>query len=256
MANGVWRCKLEAMLIFIDETGDHDLINIDPQYPLFALGALVISEKEYEKMDAEMKSIKKEFFDDDGTFILHSSELRRPLSDKSDDRNTVMVDPNKRAAFYKAFDTRITVPIKFGIIACFIRKRSMADTYVFPADPYYFSFENLLNRIIRYGNEHNVIHAETRGPELDTELLSEYEQLSKTGIHSYSPEEITAKTSLKLVNKKDNMNGLQAIDLMLLCLARKGLGKELKMIDNDLSPQLVESKYLCPPTIFPYRRKR
>lgn len=243
------------MLIFIDETGDHDLINIDPQYPIFGLGALVISEKEYGEMDSEMKSIKKEFFGDEA-FILHSSELRRPLSDKSDDRNMVMLDPKKRDAFYKAFDTRIVTPIKFGIIACFIKKRTMADTYVFPMDPYYFSFENLLNRIIRYGDGKNVIHAEMRGPELDTELITEYEQLSKTGIHSYSAEEVVAKTSLKLVSKRDNVNGLQAIDLMLLCLARKGLGKELKMIGNDLSPQLIEAKYLCPPTIFPYRRKK
>ncbi len=46
------------MKIFIDETGDHDLQNIDPQYPLFMLGALLIPEKEYEILDEKMKILK------------------------------------------------------------------------------------------------------------------------------------------------------------------------------------------------------
>jgi hypothetical protein len=33
------------MLIFIDETGDHDLIKVDKPYPVFGLGALLISEE-------------------------------------------------------------------------------------------------------------------------------------------------------------------------------------------------------------------
>lgn len=39
------------MLIFVDETGDHDLVNIDQQYPLFGLGAILIDENEYLKKE-------------------------------------------------------------------------------------------------------------------------------------------------------------------------------------------------------------
>ena len=243
------------MLIFVDETGDHDLVNIDPQYPLFGLGAILIEENEYLKMAAEVKINKREFFKDDVTFILHSSELKRPRDKRSDRRNSIMLDPKIRSAFYQNFDERIIKSKKFKVTACFIRKQTMADKYVYPADPYHFSFENLLNRIIRYGNGFNAIHTEKRGPELDTELLSEYERLTKVGIHSYSAETLSAKTTLKLINKKENMNGLQVIDLILSCLARKGMGKKDKMVGNDLNPRWIETKLACPPTIFPGKKK-
>lgn len=111
--------------------------------------------------------------------------------------------------------------------------------------------ENLLNRIIRYGDGDNKIFAEKRGVELDTELVSEYERLSKVGIHSFTSDIVTSKTSLKLVNKKDNVNGLQLIDLILSCLIRSRQGKKDKMKGNDLLPDLVEKKLACPITIFP-----
>lgn len=167
-----------------------------------------------------------------------------------------MLDPKIRSNFYKNFDDRIIRNKEFKIIACFIKKKMMANKYVYPVDPYHFSFENLLNRIIRYGDGLNVIHTEKRGSELDTELLSEYERLTKVGIHSYPAETVSAKTTLKLVNKKENMNGLQVIDLILSCLARKDMGKEDKMIGNDLYPKLIETKLACPITIFPSKKNR
>ncbi len=243
------------MLVFIDETGDHNLVKIDPQYPLFGLGALLISENEYSKMNDKVNRLKREFFNDDGTFILHSAELKRPLKETSDKRNCAMLNPVKRKSFYKRFDEEIIIDVDFKIVACFIRKQLMASKYSYPVNPYYFSFENLLNRIIKYGNGFNIIHAEKRGPDLDTELLSEYERFTKTGIHSYSSDIVIAKTNLKLINKKENMNGLQVIDLILSCLARKGYGKKVKMSGNDLSPGLLEDKYACIPTIFPKKNK-
>ncbi len=239
------------MLIYIDETGDHNLNKIDPQYPIFGLGALVISEENYVEMDSAIHLIKEKFFKDDGTFILHSSELKRPLHSKSDPRNRVMLDEKTRKAFYKELDEKVISAFDFKIIACFIKKHSMADKYKYPVDPYYFSFENLLNRVIRYGDDSNVMFAEKRGLELDTELISEYERLSKVGIHSFSADIVTSKTSLKLIHKKANVNGLQLIDLILSCLIRSRQGKRDKMKGNDLLPEFIEKKLACAVTVFP-----
>lgn len=240
-----------TMLVFIDETGDHNLIKIDDQYPVFGLGALLIDEKEYKKLDKEIKKIKKEFFDDTkGDFILHSMDLKRPTKAK-DKRNLITIDPKKRKELYLAFDNRIVTKINFKVICCYIRKKRMVDQYIFPIDPYYLSFENLLNRIIKHGGEMNFIYAEKRGNPMDIELLSEYEKLTKVGIHNFSADTLSKKTSLKLVSKKENMNGLQFIDLLLSSLIRKHMGKKLKMINCDLNPTLIEEKYACLPTFFP-----
>ncbi len=243
------------MLVFIDETGDHDLQKIDPEYPVFGLGALLITEAEYTKMDAAIKLLKQEFFDKD-TFILHSSELKRPTGHRSDKRNIIMLNPEIRRSFYESFDRRIVSAFDYKLVVCFIRKKPMADLYHFPANPYYFSFENLLNRIIRYGNSINTIFAEKRGSELDPELLAEYERLSKTGIHRYEADTVKARTSLRLIAKHENLNGLQIIDLLLACLTRHHMGKTEKMIGNDLNPYLITEKLACPPTFFPYKRRR
>lgn len=241
-------------MVFIDETGDHNLVKIDLSYPVFGLGALLITEEEYSRMDSAVRALKKEFFEDSETFILHSSELKRPVHKESDLRNGIMVNATTRAAFYKAFDARVVSACKYTIVACFIGKRRMVDQYIAPDDPYHFSFENILNRVIRHGGEMNYMLAEKRGRELDAELFAEYERLSKVGIKFHTPDQVVARTTLRLVDKKENVNGLQVIDLVLSCLARHYLGKTTKMIGNDLSPHLLQGKYACQPTFFPYRR--
>jgi hypothetical protein len=238
------------MLAFIDETGDHNLRRIDLQYPVFALGALLISRREYERLDLEISSLKRQFFDDDGTFVLHSSELKRPYDKRSDRRNAPMIDSGRRREFYSAFDDRILRAIDFKVIICIIRKEVMRDMYRYPADPYHFSFENVLNRIITFGGDVNDVCAEKRGRELDLELLSEYERLSKTGVHSHSARAVASRTRLRLVSKDKNVNGLQAIDLMLAALVRYRLGKGDKMRGNDIDPLLVEAKVVSA-TTFP-----
>lgn len=242
------------MLVFVDETGDHDLQKIDPLYPLFGLGALLITEEEYDKMDAAVYALKKEFFDDDGTFILHSSELKRPTGARSDPRNVAMFDAGLRRRFYASVDERIVRAHAFQVIACFIRKPEHARQYFYPADPYHLSFENLLNRIIRHGGTANKIIAEKRGTQLDTELLAEYERLCKVGIQFYSADTVRTRTSMTLIQKSENMNGLQIVDLLLASLARSALGKEYKMDGNDVPPASIKRKYACAPTFFPPKR--
>ncbi|MFA6158107.1 MAG: DUF3800 domain-containing protein [Candidatus Paceibacterota bacterium] len=241
------------MRVFIDETGDHDLDHIDAQYPIFALGALLISDDQYLALDAEVKFLKREFFGDDGTFVLHSSELKRPYDKRSDPRNSPMLDPERRAEFYRAFDNRIMRVIDFKIALCVVRKEAMRDKYQYPMDPYHFSFENLLNRIMGNGGKVNEIYAEKRGRELDAELLSEYERLSRVGIHSYPSESVVARTRLRLVAKSENVNGLQAMDLLLATIMRFRLGKGAKMKNNDLDPALAEARVVAS-TTFPRLR--
>ncbi len=243
------------MLIYIDETGDHDLLHIDKEYPIFGLGALLISEKEYKIMDKEIKSIKKEFFNDKkGTFILHALELKRPNNKKSDRRNQIMLNSETRTRFYDEFDKRIIKQFSFQVIACFIKKRQMVNTYAYPIDPYHLSFENLLNRIIRYGGKINTIYAEKRYKDLDAQLIAEYNRLASVGIYSFPSSIVVSRTELKLVNKKENISGLQVIDLILACIARHGMGKKNKMAGNDLKVELIKDKYACPITVFPYKR--
>ncbi len=238
------------MLVYIDETGDHNLQSIQDSYPIFGLGAILISEDEYEKLVNNIRLIKDKFFGDNN-FILHASELKRPVNKSSDVRNKIMLDPKIRSDFYKDFSKKVIEDIDFKIIACFVFKKEMVSKYKYPIDPYYFSYENLLNRIIKYGEGFNYIYSEKRDIELDTELKSEHERLTKVGIHSFPGHVVFNKTSLNIIDKRENVEGLQVIDLVLSALARDILGKSDKMIGNDLDLVILKSKLVCPITFFP-----
>lgn len=242
------------MFIFVDETGDHNLNTIDKEYPVFGLGALLVDEDVYRSMETAVNDFKSRYFENYETFILHSAELKRPTHKKSDPRNKIMLDKELRQRFFEDFDSNILKSFNFSLVFCYIRKYKMVGAYHYPADPYHFSFENILNRVIRHGAGTRNIFAEKRGEELNAELEAEYQRLSKTGIHFFDANTVATSTNLTLVDKKANINGLQVIDLALSAMTRDLQGKREKMLGNDCTVELLRSKLACPVTIFPYKR--
>jgi hypothetical protein len=67
----------------MDETGDENLLKYEPTFPLFGLGAILISKSEYKQFDQEIEKLKAKYFQDPKTFILHSAELTRPSYKKT-----------------------------------------------------------------------------------------------------------------------------------------------------------------------------
>jgi hypothetical protein len=239
------------MRVFIDETGDHNLEIIDSTYPLFGLGALLIADEKYAAFEKSVLALKKLYFAEPETFILHSSELKRPTKSRSDPRNKIMLDPVVRAAFYEEVFVRCIEPHGVRFIVCFVRKQQMAASYYNPENPYYFAFENALNRILRSSVDHVAMVAEARSPELDTELRAQYDRLCRTGTPFYTPEMITSRTSLQSVPKIENIAGLQIVDLALSSFARAALAKQDKMQGNDIDPAALHRLLAQPITYFP-----
>lgn len=242
------------MFVFIDETGDHNLVKIDSQYPVFGLGALLIDGEEYKKLDKAIEAFKARYFENPETMILHALELKRPNHKKSDSRNKIMIDAELRKRFYADFDENVVQAFNYSLVFCFIKKTLMAESYSYPLDPYYLSFENVLNRVMRHGGDKNYIFAEKRGEDLNIALEAEYERLKKVGIRFYTYEQVAQSTEMTLVDKKENVNGLQFIDLALSSFTRCAMGKKEKMVGNDCEPMYLNKKLACPTTFFPYKR--
>lgn len=64
-------------LLFLDESGDHNLAIIDPQYPLFVLGGIIV-EKKYaeEELTYLLNNFKMKLFGRKD-IILHTADLTR-----------------------------------------------------------------------------------------------------------------------------------------------------------------------------------
>jgi hypothetical protein len=63
--------------LFLDESGDHNLAVIDPQYPLFVLGGVVM-DKEYAEgeLAQRLNDFKRKHFGRTG-IVLHTADIVR-----------------------------------------------------------------------------------------------------------------------------------------------------------------------------------
>lgn len=79
-------------ILFLDESGDHNLSKIDPQYPLFVLGGVVMEQSYAEgELTQRMDDFKKRVFGK-SDIILHTAEMVRNLNEFSNLKNTEFRD--------------------------------------------------------------------------------------------------------------------------------------------------------------------
>lgn len=65
------------LILFLDESGDHSLDKIDPQYPVFALGGCIIDLDYHDQyLTSKLSQYKKELFGRDD-FIMHTADIAR-----------------------------------------------------------------------------------------------------------------------------------------------------------------------------------
>ena len=65
------------LILFLDESGDHSLNRIDPQYPVFVLGGCIIDSEYHEnQMMGEIQQYKRDLFGRDD-FIIHTADIAR-----------------------------------------------------------------------------------------------------------------------------------------------------------------------------------
>jgi hypothetical protein len=80
--------------LYIDESGDHGLVNLDANFPVFLLCGMLVSENNYRQLREEINLIKKESWGNK-TVILHSRDIR-----KCQNEFQIMFDLNIKKSFY------------------------------------------------------------------------------------------------------------------------------------------------------------
>jgi len=211
-------------LLFVDESGDHSLSVIDPQYPMFVLGGIII-EKHYAdgELTRQLDDFKQRLF---GTteIVLHTADITR-------NRNGFerMKDPVFRERFYADLNV-LMATLDYKVVACAIRKDDHLARYgVAALDPYLLSLETLVERFcfeIGDRSDGGVIVAEKRDPTLDQTLELAWLNLKIQGTRFLQGKVIADRIrGLSLRAKKDNIAGLQLADLVVSPIGRHVLGK-------------------------------
>jgi len=214
-------------ILFLDESGDHNLSVIDPQYPLFVLGGVII-DKDYAEgaMTDAVKDFKRRIFGRED-LVLHTSDITR-------NRNGFerMIEPDFRERFYRELN-QLMRSLRYTVVACAVRKVEHLSRYgVAALDPYMLCLDILVERFcMELGDVTGggVIVAEKRDPTLDHELELAWLNLKIQGTRYIKAKDIEKRIlALNLRAKSENMTGLQLADLVVTPVGRKVLGKVIK----------------------------
>lgn len=227
-------------VLFLDESGDHNLSVIDPQYPLFVLGGAIV-DKDYAEggLTDELNAFKQALF---GRIdiVLHTADITRNRNGFEN-----LKDAAFRNRFYAALNALMR-RLRYSVVACAVRKNEHLSRYgVAALDPYMLSLDVLVERFcFEIGNVSGdgVIVAERRDPTLDRELELAWLNLKIQGTRYVQAKHIEDRIiGLNLRAKEDNIAGLQLADLVISPIGRHVLGKADKEDWNIVQEKLRRS---------------
>ncbi len=211
-------------ILFLDESGDHNLSVIDPQYPVFVLGGVIMDEDYAEgPLTETLNEFKQELFGS-RDIILHTSDIAR---------NRNGFEPLTESGFRNHFYRRLNElmrSIPYKVVACVIRKDVHLEMYGEAAiNPYSLSLTLLVERFcFEVGDVANggVIVVERRDPSLDRSLGSAWHDLRIRGTRYMKAATINSRIlELNMQAKSENIAGLQLADLIVSPIGRHVLGK-------------------------------
>jgi len=225
----------------MDETGDHGLSFVDPNFPLFLLCGVLFEENELIKLEEKINQFKNDFFKTNNV-VLHSKEIR-----KCDGFFQILFDLSLKKKFYEDLN-KILSELNFTIIGSGVDKDKHIKKYGKGAkDPYNLSLSFVIERLIfcldTKGADCSVdIKIEKRGKKEDQQLLDQYNTVLDRGTYYVSPDRVKTKINkFEFVYKRDNVIGLQVADLCAYPLARHVL------FPNEPYPtfNVIEPKIYC-----------
>lgn len=213
--------------LFLDESGDHGLKNIDKNFPVFVLCGIIMSKKEYETLRVSFNQIKQNLWGD-GKVIFHSRDIR-----KCEKEFKIFLDNDVKADFYKKLNKTISNS-NYTVISSVIDKEKYIKKYgKLRNDVYEIALSFIIERAIFFldsivENDKNLyLIIEKRGKKEDSKLKNHINDLLKIGTYYISPARLQIyKTKVQFVDKRKNINGLQLSDLVAYPIARYGMDKE------------------------------
>lgn len=200
--------KHSDYIIYVDESGDHSLESIDPEYPIFVLSFCIFRKEEYaHKVTPAIRQLKFATFGHD-MVVLHESEIRRKKGAFS------RLSKEPREDFLNQL-TDIIESATFKIVSIVIDKKGLRARYYQPSHPYHLALEFGLERIYRFlltqGDEiaTTYVVCEARGQKEDAELELEFRRICDGANFFGKP----LPFDLIVADKKTNSEGLQLADL-------------------------------------------
>jgi hypothetical protein len=202
--------KYSKFVVYVDESGDHGLQNLDVAYPVFVLAFCVFYKRHYtKKVVVDIEDLKFKYFGHD-LVVLHEHEIRKAKGDFKRFRNS------KLKGQFLSDLTDIIESSNFVLISCIIDKAQLKAKQANPLNPYHialgFCLETLYEFLVEKGQENLTTHVivERRGNKEDNELELEFRRMCD------GANKLGRQLPFDIIfgDKKVNSTGLQLADLV------------------------------------------
>lgn len=228
--------RFSNFIVYVDESGDHGMQTVDPNYPVFVLALCVFYKKHYsEKVVPALEKFKFNNFGHD-IVILHEREIRKETGPFK------FANADGRRNFISGL-TEIIDQSNFILISCVIDKNRLSGREAERDNPYHlalgFCLETLHEFLLEKNQDAKKTHIifECRGKDEDRDLELEFRRVcdgaNKRGVPL--PFEII------FANKKANSSGLQFADLV----ARPIGMHVLRPAQSNRAFEVLTRKFYC-----------
>ena len=210
----------KAYYLFLDESGNHGLTELNPDFPVFMLCGVLIEADEYITFRDSLNGIKSNFWGNKEV-VFHSRDIR-----KCQKEFQILLNLDVKTQFYEQLNACIT-DANFNIIASAIQK----DKYIkrfgkLSNDVYELSLSFIIERAIFClndlpGEKRLEIIIERRGGKEDKNLDEHFQRLMSRGTGFVDSIRLKSHfCRIHFRSKKENINGLQLADLIAYPCAR------------------------------------
>ena len=207
-------------VLYLDECGDQNLSSFDPQFPIFTLCGVVVSEEQDKLLADRINSLKMDIWNNTN-IILHSRDIR-----KCQNGFEVLFDLEVKKHFLESVNAILGDNI-YIIICCAILKERYIRQYGKLNDVYGLSLSYIMERVVFYldsvGKDNIELRTviERRGKKEDKSLLNYYNQLLDRGTYWVNGERMRRYFKrFDMRWKSENIVGLQVADLVAYPITR------------------------------------
>jgi Protein of unknown function (DUF3800) len=234
--------NLSDFVVYVDESGDHGLRNIDEAYPLFVLAFIIMRREDYiSKITPDLQRLKFNYWGHDQV-VFHEHDIRKKQGPFS-----ILANKTTHDEFMNDL-TQLLVDSPFQVFVVAIDKKQLKEKYSDPWNPYHISLsicmERLRNFLVQQGEKHKLIHVvfESRGKNEDNELELEFRRITDNK-SSWGYRNVNfkyARFEPIFAKKNTNSAGLQIADL----IARPFGMKVLRPDQDNRTHTVLNSKFL------------
>lgn len=207
-------------VLYLDECGDQNLASFDPQFPIFTLCGIVVSEEQDRVMSERINALKQDIWNNTN-IILHSRDIR-----KCQNGFEVLFDLEVKKRFLQGIND-ILGDKGYVVVCCSILKEPYIRQYGKLNDVYGLSLSYIMERVVFYLDSLGLTDIELstiierRGKKEDAALLNYYNQLLDRGtywVNSLRMKKVFKKFEMRW--KSENIVGLQIADLIAYPVTR------------------------------------